>query len=107
MSFYDEWIQYKNTDLERRYIDSFLSTCKESVEVFHSGTEFEISVAIAVINSVSISTYVSFIDQMSFSSDVETYQIPQFSELNDGIYRIPELLEFSSKGMSFEEIGYQ
>lgn len=107
MSFYIDWETKKNTGEELKYMDDFLMVTPESVEVFHWGTNSEIAKAVEIINSVRIEEYVSLIDKLSFDEDVVGNQVPQFSDFNDGAYRIPELLEFEPSGLSFEKLGYQ
>lgn len=107
MSFYEEWIENKNTEAEKRFIEYFLKLVPESTEVFHKGNDAELGTAISVINSVSIERYVDVIDSMNYDVQIEAAQVPQFSDFGDGIYRVPELLEFAPEGMTFEKLGYQ
>ena len=107
MSFYIEWLENKNTDVERRYLEYFLRSNDKTIEVFRNGDEASLGIAISVINSVPIEKYVEVIDKLNCEDDVVSAQVPQFSDFNDGVYRIPELLEFSPNGMTFEKIGYQ
>lgn len=107
MPFYEEWIENKNTETEKRFIEYFLKLVPESTEVFHKGDDAEIGTAISVINSVSIERYVEVIDTMTYDVQIEAAQVPQFSDFGDAIYRVPELLEFAPKGTSFEKLGYQ
>jgi len=107
MSFYEEWIENKNTDAEKRFIEYFLKLVPESTEVFHKGSDAELGTAISVINSVSIERYIAVIDSMDYDIQIEAAQVPQFSDFGDGIYRVPELLEFAPEGMTFEKLGYQ
>ena len=39
MTFYDEWVQAKNTEQEKEYIKSFLEESPESTNVLHEGSE--------------------------------------------------------------------
>ncbi len=107
MSFYEEWIENKNTEAEKRFIEYFLKLVPESTEVFHKGDDAELGTAISVINSVSIERYIEVIDSMNYDVQIEAAQVPQFSDFGDGIYRVPELLEFAPEGMTFEKLGYQ
>ena len=107
MSFYEEWIENKNTEAEKRFIECFLKLVPESTEVFRKGDDAELGTAISVINSVSIERYVEVIDGMNYDIQIEAAQVPQFSDFGDGIYRVPELLEFAPEGMTFEKLGYQ
>lgn len=107
MSFYEEWIENKNTDAENRFIEYFLKLVPESTDVFHKGNDAELGTAISVINSVSIERYIAVIDSMDYDIQIEAAQVPQFSDFGDGIYRVPELLEFAPEGMTFEKLGYQ
>lgn len=107
MSFYEEWIMKKNTESEKRYIEYFLKLLPESTEVFHKGNDAELGTAISVINSVSIEQYINVIDSLNYIEDIEPSQVPQFSDFSAGVYRVPELLEFSPNGMTFEKIGHQ
>ena len=107
MSFYEEWIENKNTEAEKRFIEYYLKLVPESTEVFHKGNDAELGTAISVINSVSIERYVDVIDSMNYDVQIEAAQVPQFSDFGDGIYRVPELLEFAPEGMTFEKLGYQ
>lgn len=107
MFFYEEWIENKNTEAEKRFIEYFLKLIPESIEVFHKGNDAELGTAISVINSVSIERYVEVIDNMNYDIQIEAAQVPQFSDFGDGIYRVPELLEFAPEGMTFEKLGYQ
>lgn len=107
MSFYEEWIMKKNTESEKRYIEYFLKLFPESTEVFHKGNDAELGTAISVINSVSIEQYINVIDDLEYLDAIEPSQVPQFSDFNAGVYRVPELLEFAPDGMTFEKVGYQ
>lgn len=107
MCFYEEWIRNKNTEAEKRYIEYFLKLVPESTEVLHKGSDAELGTALSVINSVSIERYVEVIDSMEYPKEISAAQIPQFSDFNAGVYRVPELLEFETEGMSFEKLGYQ
>ena len=107
MAFYIEWLENKNTDEEKIFLENFLRLNEETLEVFYNGDEASLGTAISVINSVAIEKYVEIIDNLNCENDIVSAQVPQFSDFNDGAYRIPELLEFSPDGMTFEEIGYQ
>ncbi len=107
MSFYDEWVNNMNLDTGKRYLELFLKATPESIEVFHDGTKSELEMAISVINSIAIERYVEVIDGITYTNPIMADQVPQFSDFYKGIYRVPELLEFSPQGMSFEELGYQ
>ena len=41
MPFYEEWIENKNTETEKRFIEYFLKLVPESTEVFHKGDDAE------------------------------------------------------------------
>ncbi len=107
MSFYIEWLNCKNTDTEKRYLEWFLRLNPESTKVFYEGTESDIAVAVAIINSVPVERYIEVIDEMQFDEEITSSQVPQFSEFKDGLFRVPELLEFAPEGLSFDELGYQ
>lgn len=107
MPFYSDWETKKNTEEERTYMHDFLMRVPESIDVFHNGTNSEIATAVKIINSVKIEEYVSIIDELTLDEDVVSDQVPQFSDFNDGAYRIPELLEFEPLGLTFEKLGYQ
>lgn len=107
MSFYEEWLKNKNTDEEALYLEYFLRVVPESIAVFHDGNEPDLETAISIINSVSVEKYIEVIDTIECNKNIECSEVPQFSSFNDGIYRIPELLEFEPEGMTFEKIGYQ
>ena len=107
MFFYAEWITKKNTRYEFDFIVKFLAADEETIGVFHEGTQAELGTAISVITSVPMTVFVQCIDQMDFSSDVESIDVPQFSSFDAATNRLPEILEFAPEGLVFKEIGYQ
>lgn len=107
MDFYYEWLNKKNTDKEINYIIEFLSSTEETTKAFNIGDEKLLAVALSVICSSSIESYIDIIDCMELSDSVYPDQVPQYSDFNDGAVRVSELLEFEPNGMGFEKLGYQ
>lgn len=97
MTFYDEWVQAKNTEQEKEYIKSFLEESPESTNVLHEGSEAELGVAISVISSVPMEKFFEVVDMLNHDEQVDTAQVPQFSLFDAAAYRLPEILEFALK----------
>lgn len=107
MTFYDEWVQAKNTEHENECIKRFLEESPESTTVLREGSEAELGVAISVISSVPMSKYFEVVDNLNHDAVVNTAQVPQFSLFEAAAYRLPEILEFAPQGLTYKEIGYQ
>jgi hypothetical protein len=107
MTFYDKWIQSKNTEQEKEYIRQFLEMSPESIKVLREGNEAELGAAISVITSVPMEKYFDIVDILEYKTEVNTSQVPQFSFFDAAAFRLPEILEFAPEGLSYKEIGYQ
>lgn len=107
MTFYDKWVQVKNTEQEKEYIRNFLEESPDSTEVLREGSEAELGVVISVISGTSMSKYIEVVDDLKHDLQVTAAQVPQFSFFDAAAYRLPEILEFAPQGLEFKEIGYQ
>lgn len=105
MNYFEVW----NEILSLGYDDSefcqhFLSRAAYIEEIFQNGSKEMQHQAFTVIKEIPFERLVLNIehDQHSFQPG----DVPCFSSLNNGLERVPELLQFHESGISYQELGY-
>lgn len=108
MGFYMEWknkIEFGEDGYN--FACNFLRPSTDSVESLLHGSEEELKIAFDIIKSTQLTYLLDCIVDITENEILNTADIPCFSNLENGASRLNELLEFSPKGVSYEEIGYQ
>ncbi len=108
MAFYrdlKEAIEKKENELV--WICQFLNKENGSDEVFIDGNMEEVKDAIEVILSIPLHKFFDAYEYIDLNYEIDPADVPQFSNLEHGLVRVPELLEFAEDGLTYYEIGYQ
>lgn len=105
MNFYEDW---KRVGLDNQnFIAAFLAKQNESITPFVSGTLEEQKMIFDIISQVKFDELFEFMINKKYDQSVLPADVPQFSSFEDGVVRVPELLEFAPEGLPFYELGYQ
>lgn len=106
MSFYNEW--KKTNDLEENTrICNFLMKEYDSDTILRCGTEIEINEAVDALFNIPIEKFLIALSNLDCMKKLTPNDVPQFSNFDHSINRVPELLQFTNVGLSFYEVGYQ
>lgn len=104
MTFYEEWHAEENNE---EYVRKFMEKAPESLVVFEKGTGEELEIVYEVLNHTPFSRFYAYVCKLDASRPVDAGEIPQYSDLQDGLERVEELLEFYPEGIPFSDLGYQ
>lgn len=108
MTFYNRWKYALETNMDYTdYVISFLNKDNESDEVFQDGSLEELHEALDVISKVSFKEFFSAFNGINLEYELRASDVPQFSNMEHGLIRVPELLAFTTEGLSYYDIGYQ
>lgn len=101
--FYHEWTKAKQTGKDcSKFILSFLEYTPESISAFLSGNTDEVVNAIKLLLSVSID---EFLDSIKSDSIFSSKDIFQYSNLDNAIVSLCNILNYESESLSFFEAG--
>lgn len=108
MSFYAEWLNSNiNNDNCNGYVSQFLKKAPDTIERLHYGGNDELTAAFEVLSRTEIHAFLEILLTLQLDKALTASEIPQYSSFEDGVNRVPELLEFYPEGESFTDLGHQ
>lgn len=106
MTFYKKWKQTRCFNIEdNMFFDAFLNKDEESMKVLQSGMEAEVAQAVDFLISIPIEEFWKYILLTDSIKQLSSKTIPQYSSLENCLYKTPEILEFHESGLSLLELG--
>lgn len=106
MSFYKEWKGTRTSHSDdKRYFDAFLNKKEESMIVLQHGTEEDVAEAVSVLTSIPTDEFWKNIPCDVSMDQLSSKTIPQYSNLDNCLYKTPEILEFYENGLGLCELG--
>ena len=106
MTFYSDWKEARDSGRnDKVYFDAFLTKKKESLTVLQRGTEKDIAEAVKMLLSIPTDEFWRHIPRDVSREQLSSKTIPQYSSLDNCIYKTPEILEFYEDGLGLQEIG--
>ena len=108
MNFYSVWSDAIDLGVDDTgFIHSFLNSVQSSLIPLIEGTREEQEKVVKVLSKVSANRLVECIIESDIDRELETADIPCFSNFENGVVRLNELLEFAPDGLTYSEIGQQ
>ena len=104
MNFFGEW----EKNLENiKYFHAFLAEKDYVTQILKSGSAMEEEQAFHVLQKIPLERFIDCICRLCPKHDFDKSDVPIFSNFERAAIRVPELLEFSENGLTFDELGYQ
>lgn len=108
MGFFKTWSDMSVIGIDdEAAIESFLYSSDASLKALECGEESELQAAYSVLNNTSIDKFFAVIEKERDEQPLTPADVPCFSNLENGIIRLNELLEFEPNGLSFVDAGFQ
>lgn len=106
MSFYRKWkeVRLSGSD-DKMYFDSFLNKKEESMTVLQYGTEEDVAEAVNLLSSIPTDEFWNHIPLNVSMGQISSKTVPQYSNLDNCLYKTPEILEFYEDGLGLSELG--
>lgn len=107
MSFYKEWKEARlSGSSDKMYFDAFMNKKEESMTVLQYGTEEEVAEAVDLLISIAVDEFWNYIPSNVSIEQISSKTVPQYSSLDNCLYKTPEILEFYEKGLGLSELGH-
>lgn len=104
MNFYELWDFARCKEMnESSFLIDFMRKTDFSDEIFLNGTHDELLLAISILLSTSIDSFIELVD--GEYTDLTPDSIVQFSTFEHALFSINKLIHFHDGGMSFSELG--
>lgn len=106
MSFYKEWKETRclGSD-DKMYFDAFINKKEESLTVLQYGTEEEVAEAVNLLTSIATDEFWKHIPPEVSIEQISSKTVPQYSSLDNCLYKTPEILEFYEDGLGLLDLG--
>lgn len=108
MSYFKSWKEtLSNGEDGRSFFIPFLANSEPVNKTIETGSPDEIKELISALSITDINTIISVASEYGAQKVITAADIPCFSLFANGVYRLPELLEFAPDGLMLYEIGYK
>lgn len=106
MPFYRDWKEARLSGVDEKwYFDAFLNKYEESTVVLKDGSEEEVAEAISLLTSIPADEFWNHMPNKLSINQLSSKTIPQYSSLDNCLYKTPEILEFYEEGLGLQELG--
>ena len=108
VDFYTVWSEMRENEIDdTAAVHSFLLLSDQALKPLLEGKEDELGSTFSLIDSIPIEHFFDVIQGMAPDRDLIPADVPCFSNFDNGAYRLNELLEFETDGLTFSDAGYQ
>lgn len=108
VNFYSNWEKSLNSNIDDdSFYYAFLNNKDEVKNVTNTGNSMELIQMLSVLEKVDFNKMLELAADIGESQTITPFEIPCYSNFDNGMYRLNEILEFAPGGLTYMEIGYQ